>query len=319
MKELLNGLKSKATDTSVEKSKNAERIQQFVTDGDSKISATTELLTEITGQLDEIGDVIEIINGVAEQTNILSMNAAIESAHAGEAGKGFAVVAEEIRNLAESTADNSRRIAASINAIVEKVKAADKASGLAADAFARVSEQAQDMSNSLHDITEDLRSVDMKINEVDKRTHSVASTASKISGQCDQLNTQQMAVSEAMAQMHGIFSESKTGVNEIRTGANDIVEKMLQVSELSAESSSNMKNLSNELSAFVTSESDELQQNEVFASFDAGIPATVSDVATGATDDIFNESAVDVEAQEPEKTFTSEPDDDEDLLAYFNS
>ena len=191
---------------------------------------------------------------MAEQTNILSMNAAIESAHAGEAGKGFAVVAEEIRRLAESTADNSHRISSSINAIVSKVKEADKASSLAAEAFARVSEQAQDMSNSLHDITGDLREVDQKINEVEKRTQSVAETASKISGQCDQLNSQQMAVSEAMAQMHGIFSESKTGVNEIRSGASDIVEKMLQVSEFSAESNNNMKSLSSKLSAFRTSD-----------------------------------------------------------------
>jgi methyl-accepting chemotaxis protein len=342
-------LVSVITDMSVEKSQNAERIQQFVTDGDSKISATTELLNEITGQLDEIGDVIEIINGVAEQTNILSMNAAIESAHAGEAGKGFAVVAEEIRNLAESTADNSRRIAASINAIVQKVTAADKASSLAADAFARVSEQAQDMSNSLHDITEDLRSVDMKINEVDKRTHSVASTASKISGQCDQLNTQQMAVSEAMAQMHGIFSESKTGVNEIRSGANDIVEKMLQVSELSAESSSNMKNLSNELSAFVTTDA-ELDTKEALADISSELSEISSESGAGeivpsgsavesssgnflsesvptileqnevfANIDKMTISGDDTEKEEDKKTFTSEPDNDEDLLAYFNS
>ncbi|MCR4939549.1 MAG: hypothetical protein K5930_05510 [Treponemataceae bacterium] len=317
------------TDTSVEKSQNAERIQQFVSDGDSKISATTDLLTEITGQLDEIGDIIEIINGVAEQTNILSMNAAIESAHAGEAGKGFSVVAEEIRNLAESTADNSRRISASINAIVSKVNEADRASGLAAEAFSRVSEQAQDMSNSLHDITGDLRSVDERINELDKRTHSVATTASRISDQCDKLNTQQMAVSEAMAQMHGIFSESKTGVNEIRTGANDIVEKMLQVSELSTESSMNMKNLSKELSSFKTSETS-LETEEVLEDIAEDI-SSLSPEKTDGPSEITKQAASSIleqnevfanlteEKLEPAKTFSKEPDDDEDLLAYFNS
>jgi uncharacterized phage infection (PIP) family protein YhgE len=205
------------------------------------------------------------------------------------------------------------------------------------------------MSNSLHDITEDLRSVDMKINEVDKRTHSVASTASKISGQCDQLNTQQMAVSEAMAQMHGIFSESKTGVNEIRSGANDIVEKMLQVSELSAESSSNMKNLSNELSAFVTTDA-ELDTKEALADISSELSEISSESGAGeivpsgsavesssgsslsesvpiileqnevfANIDKMTISGDDTEKEEDKKTFTSEPDNDEDLLAYFNS
>ena len=386
MAKLVTGI----TDTSIEKSQNAERIQQFVTDGDSKISATTDLLNEITGQLDEIADIIEIIDTVAEQTNILSMNAAIESAHAGEAGKGFAVVAEEIRRLAESTTDNSHRIASSINAIVSKVKEADKASSLAAEAFSRVSEQAQDMSNSLHSITGDLRAVDQKINEVEKRTQSVAATASKISGQCDQLNTQQMAVSEAMAQMHGIFSESKTGVNEIRSGASDIVEKMLQVSELSAESNNNMKSLSTKLLAFRTSdvlqdietdvteivaEKDDTAEsaektesveekaadeepaagaemtkaNDLPAEFEAD-PETSTAGGTD-TEAPQNESGMDevnindlndisgihtlnglnsyieqneafanrAANKENEKTFTDEPDNDDDLLAYFNS
>ena len=352
MAKLVTGI----TDTSIEKSQNAERIQQFVTDGDSKISATTDMLNEITGQLDEIGDIIEIINTVAEQTNILSMNAAIESAHAGEAGKGFAVVAEEIRRLAESTTDNSHRISSSINAIVSKVKEADKASSLAAEAFARVSEQAQDMSNSLHDITGDLREVDQKINEVEKRTQSVAETASKISGQCDQLNSQQMAVSEAMAQMHGIFSESKTGVNEIRTGASDIVEKMLQVSEFSAESNNNMKSLSSKLSAFRTSdalndiETDvaEISTGTDGSSEEEGSPAESStaenepsaspeaDGADIASADILEQNPafmnIDTfdrasslggtapeEQEKPKESFDSEPDNDDDLLAYFNS
>ena len=331
MAKLVTGI----TDTSIEKSQNAERIQQFVTDGDSKISATTDMLNEITGQLDEIGDIIEIINTVAEQTNILSMNAAIESAHAGEAGKGFAVVAEEIRRLAESTTDNSHRISTSINAIVSKVKEADKASSLAAEAFARVSEQAQDMSNSLHDITGDLRAVDQKINEVEKRTQSVAETASKISGQCDQLNSQQMAVSEAMAQMHGIFSESKTGVNEIRSGASDIVEKMLQVSEFSTESSNNMKSLSTKLSAFRTSDAlndIETDVAEISASADGESSnegdeqSAVPEAAEAAEADILEQNpafmnidAYDGASEEPKKSFDAEPENDDDLLAYFNS
>ncbi|MCQ2576866.1 MAG: methyl-accepting chemotaxis protein, partial [Treponema sp.] len=108
-----------------ERTKNAEEMHVLISDGDNKISTTSDLLQQITKQLDEVQEVVTIINTVAEQTNLLSMNAAIESAHAGEAGKGFAVVAEEIRNLAEETSDNASRIASVIDGIVNTVNTAN--------------------------------------------------------------------------------------------------------------------------------------------------------------------------------------------------
>ena len=121
------------------RSKGAEEMYDLVADGDEKISSTTGILAQITSQLEEIKEVVTIINSVAEQTNLLSMNAAIESAHAGEAGKGFAVVAEEIRTLAEETADNAKRIAKAIGAIVSSVNEANITSSEASVAFSKVS------------------------------------------------------------------------------------------------------------------------------------------------------------------------------------
>ncbi len=237
-----------------EKSVNAEQIQEFVSDGDEKIAATTTMLAQITSQLDGISEIVGIIDSVAEQTNILSMNAAIESAHAGEAGRGFAVVAEEIRSLAENTADNARQIGASIYDIVNKVHAANNASDLAAEAFMLVEHHANDMISSLHEISSGIQKVDSTIKNVDDRTADIADTSGKISGECDILTAHQVAVTESMARMHGIFSEVKTGISEIAIGAQDIVERTLQVKEYSTESYNKMRELSESLSQFVTTE-----------------------------------------------------------------
>lgn len=239
--------------TSSKRAENAKEIQKFVSDGDEKINATAEVLSEVTAKLDEIGEIVNIINAIAEQTNILSMNAAIESAHAGDAGRGFAVVAEEIRGLAESTSENAKRIAASVSGIVEKVNAADKASALAAESFTQVGQQTHSIIDSLNAITNDIQQVEKKISVIDKRTSDISDSAKKISEYCDTFTQEQNAVSESMALMHNIFSEAKTGVEEIAAGSTDIVNRTLEVTEFSNITCDKMQTLAATMEEFITS------------------------------------------------------------------
>ncbi|HAA90699.1 MAG TPA: methyl-accepting chemotaxis protein [Peptococcaceae bacterium] len=79
-----------------------------------------EKLEALKGSVEQVGEILEVINGIADQTNLLALNAAIEAARAGEAGRGFAVVADEVRKLAEQSRASSDKIRELLNSIASE-------------------------------------------------------------------------------------------------------------------------------------------------------------------------------------------------------
>ncbi len=235
-----------------ERCRSAEEMHDFVADGDEKITSTANMLGLITQQLGEIHDVVTIINNVANQTNLLSMNAAIESAHAGEAGRGFSVVAEEIRKLAEETAKNAKKIKTVVNNIVSSVSEANKASADASNAFAKVSLHADQVINSLKEITERINNIGSQMDNIRTKNDETAVAAEKISAFCGELAEKQQSVSADVDYMNNLFLETRKDINQIKKDTGDIVTRIRVVSDTSKESYKNMTDLENILEQFKT-------------------------------------------------------------------
>ena len=138
-------------------------------------------ITELSIKSNEIGQILEVIKSIAEQTNLLALNAAIEAARAGEAGKGFAVVADEVRKLAEQSGVSVKKIAGMITEVRESVDKAVAEMGKAEESVAQQSDALANTVNAFKEIKWMVESISDKIETVTEASDALYENA-KIAG-----------------------------------------------------------------------------------------------------------------------------------------
>ena len=160
-----------------------------------EITESTETVTELAGQIREVSKVLDVIRSIAEQTNLLALNAAIEAARAGEQGRGFAVVADEVRALAHRTQASTVEIESMISTVQSGANGAVTAMGKSLSLASSTQELAQSAGVALEKITDSI----VTINERNLVIASASEEQAQVAREVDRnlLNIQDLSTQTA--------------------------------------------------------------------------------------------------------------------------
>jgi methyl-accepting chemotaxis protein len=172
----------------------------------------------IAESIGTIKDMATVIKGVAGQTNLLAMNAAIEAAHAGEAGRGFAVVADEIRKLSEKTGASSKEISSTISDVTKRIEEAASTRKATSGAFDAISSRIGDVSRSITEIYSNVAEMQTGGRQILEAMSDLKGRTADLEDRSRDFDSATGRLVEGMDSLHRLSAEVVANIDEISTG-----------------------------------------------------------------------------------------------------
>lgn len=201
-------------------SEGATRVRETIEGMDairSQIQETSKRIKRLGESSQEIGDIVELINGISEQTNMLALNAAIQAASAGGAGRGFAVVADEVQRLAERATNATRRIESLVQGIQTDTNEAVSSMETTTSQVVRGARTAEDAGTALSSIESVSKQLADLITNISRQSQGHAETATKMT--------------RTMNSIRDISEQSRKGTSETAESVQQLAELVRSLSD----------------------------------------------------------------------------------------
>lgn len=195
------------------------KTRESITQLSDDISDATEVITQLDRHAQEINGILATIQGIAEQTNLLALNAAIEAARAGEQGRGFAVVADEVRVLSQRTAASTTEIQSTIETLQRTTQKAVGMMAKSQNMAAHSVQDALDASTALEEITRAVSSISDMANQI-------ATAAEEQSHVTGEITTNVTAIKDVADELANDSIHAQDDANKLQAHAADLSSKV---------------------------------------------------------------------------------------------
>ena len=230
--------------------KETQTLLETAEEGGERIDQTKTIVSDISKHASDMNEILEIINGIASQTNLLAMNASIEAAHAGEYGKGFAVVADEIMKLAESTSDNSNKISSLLTIIIDKIKTAESSSSESRDTFQNINEKMHRFINAFSEIAANMNEMSAGTGEITESSLNLSRITREIEDSALDTNKRTISIGQILQDLKSNERMTEEAIGKINTVTHKIKDSMDMLIEQTKNNDIFIKKLDNEINKF---------------------------------------------------------------------